>query len=157
MVAKKLHHTPKPQIQSVKPRRRRLGIRTIPCVFGEERRIKRFWYVFWKRGERCRKRLSRAQEPGRPLFFWFEGCLGPFIALAHFSRRTVATFKRPWIGLILTPLKIFWLFVSKRYGSWKSNGRIKSYGSQKLVMHQSVCYLDFCDILAFLTPISTHK
>ena len=114
MVAKKLHHTPKPQIQSVKPRRRRLGIRTIPCVFGEERRIKRFWYVFWKRGERCRKRLSRAQEPGRPLFFWFEGCLGPFIALAHFSRRTVATFKRPWIGLILTPLKIFWLFVSEK-------------------------------------------
>ena len=34
-------HTPKPQIQSVEPRKRRQGIRTIPCVFGEERRIKK--------------------------------------------------------------------------------------------------------------------
>ena len=34
-------HTPKPQTQSVEPRKRRLGIRTIPYVFGEERRIKR--------------------------------------------------------------------------------------------------------------------
>ena len=129
MVAKKLHHTPKPQIQSVEPRRRRLGIRTIPCVFGEERRIKRFWYVFWKRGERCSKRLSRAQEPGRPLFFWFEGCLGPFIALAHFSRWTAATFKRPWIGLILTPLKIFLLFVSEKVWILKIQQSNQSYGS----------------------------
>ena len=33
MIAKKSYiHTPKPQIQSVEPRKRRLGIRTIPCV-----------------------------------------------------------------------------------------------------------------------------
>ena len=43
MVAKKIYiHTPKPQIQSVEPMKKRLGIRTIPCVFGEERRIKKF-------------------------------------------------------------------------------------------------------------------
>ena len=48
MVAKKSFiHTLKPQIPSVEPRKRRLGIRTIPCVFREERRIKKFWCVFW--------------------------------------------------------------------------------------------------------------
>ena len=42
MVAKKIFiHTPKPQIPSVEPRKRRLGIRIIPCVFREERRIKK--------------------------------------------------------------------------------------------------------------------
>ena len=30
-------HTPKPQIQGVEPRKRRLGIRTKPCIFGEEK------------------------------------------------------------------------------------------------------------------------
>ena len=39
-------YTPKPQIQSVEPRKGRLGIRTIPCVFGEERRIKNFDVCF---------------------------------------------------------------------------------------------------------------
>ena len=34
-------HTLKPQIQNVEPRKERLGIKTIPCVFGEERRIKK--------------------------------------------------------------------------------------------------------------------
>lgn len=43
MVAKKgFIHTPKPQIPSVESRIRRLDIRTIPCVFGEQRRIKKF-------------------------------------------------------------------------------------------------------------------
>jgi len=27
----------------------------------------------------------------------------------------------------------------KRYGTWKSNGWIKSYGCRKLVVHRSVC------------------
>ena len=34
-------HTPKPQIQSVKPRKGKLGAKAIPCVLGEEGRIKR--------------------------------------------------------------------------------------------------------------------
>ena len=33
-------HTPKPQIQGMKPRRERVGARTLPCNFGEKRRIK---------------------------------------------------------------------------------------------------------------------
>ena len=33
MVAKKLHPHPKPHILSVESRKRRLGIRTKPCVF----------------------------------------------------------------------------------------------------------------------------
>ena len=39
----------------------------------------------------------------------------------------------------------------------KSNSQIKSYGSQKLVVHRSVRYPDFHDILAVLTLISTHE
>ena len=30
-------HTPKTQIQGIEPRKRRLGIRTIPSIFGEEK------------------------------------------------------------------------------------------------------------------------
>ena len=41
MIAKKLHPHPKPQIQSVEPRKGRLGTKAIPCVLGEERRIKK--------------------------------------------------------------------------------------------------------------------
>ena len=36
-----LHPHPKPQIPSVEPRKRRLGAKAIPCVLGEEERIKR--------------------------------------------------------------------------------------------------------------------
>ena len=42
MIAKKSYiHTPKPQIRSVEPRKGRLGTKAIPCVLGEERRIKK--------------------------------------------------------------------------------------------------------------------
>ena len=40
-------HTPKPQILSVEPRKIRLGAKAIPCVLGEEGRIKRLGCVFW--------------------------------------------------------------------------------------------------------------
>ena len=46
IAAKSYIHTLKPQIQNVEPRKRRLGIKTIPCIFGEEGRIKRFGCVF---------------------------------------------------------------------------------------------------------------
>ena len=59
MIAKKLHPHPKPQIQDVEPMRRILGTRTLPCVVGEDARIKKllcvfvecFWVFFgvWKR------------------------------------------------------------------------------------------------------------
>ena len=45
----------------------------------------------------------------------------------------------------------------KKYGSWKSNSWIKSYGSRKLVMHQLVRYPGFHDISTVLTLISTHE
>ena len=48
IVPKKLRPHPKPQIQSVEPRKRRLGVRTIPCVFGEEKNQEVFdvFFVF---------------------------------------------------------------------------------------------------------------
>ena len=45
-------HTPKPQIQDVEPRRRRVGIRKIPCVFSEERKIKKLLCVLCFLGEK---------------------------------------------------------------------------------------------------------
>ena len=39
----------------------------------------------------------------------------------------------------------------------KSNGRIKSYGSRKFVIHQSMCHLGFRDISTVSTPILTHE
>ena len=41
MIGKKYIHTPKPQIESVESRKRRLGTKAIPCVLGEEGRIER--------------------------------------------------------------------------------------------------------------------
>ena len=47
MVAKRYIHTPKPQIQSVEPRKRRLGMRTMPCVFLVKREELRSFDVFF--------------------------------------------------------------------------------------------------------------
>ena len=47
MLAKKLHpHTPKPQIQSVEPRKGSLSAKAIPCVLGEKGRIKTLMCFF---------------------------------------------------------------------------------------------------------------
>ena len=53
--------------------------------------------------------------------------------------------------------KYFDFLFPKRYGSWKSKGRIKSYDSQKLAVHRSIHHPSFHDILVVLTPISTHE
>ena len=45
----------------------------------------------------------------------------------------------------------------KRCGTQKSNSRIRSYGSRKFVVRQSVHHLGFCDISAILTPILTYE
>ena len=42
METKMLHPHLETQIPSIEPRKRRLGIKIIPRVFGEERRIKKF-------------------------------------------------------------------------------------------------------------------
>ena len=47
MVAKRYIHTPKPQIQSVEPRKRRLGMRTMHCVFLVKREELRSFDVFF--------------------------------------------------------------------------------------------------------------
>jgi len=73
MVAKSYIHTLKPQIQSIEPRKRRLGIRTMPYVFGEERRIKKLgciFFLFLKKMFFCMffgvwKRENHLEKPGR--------------------------------------------------------------------------------------------
>ena len=54
-----------------------------------------------------------------------------------------------WIGLDFQFLK--------RYGTQKSNSRIKNYGSRKFTMHRSVRHSSFHDTSAVSTPISTHE
>ena len=60
-------------------------------------------------------------------------------------------------GWSWNPWKGFDFLFLKRYGTWKSNDRIKSYGSQKLVVHRSMHHPGFRDILAVLTLVSTHE
>ena len=62
MIAKKSYiHTPKPQIQSVEPRKGRLGIRTIPSIFGEERKNQEaLMYFCW-----CLEEEKKKQKPCR--------------------------------------------------------------------------------------------
>ena len=74
MVAKRYIHTPKPQIQSVEPRKRRLGMRTMPCVFLVKREELRSFDVFFffgcffvcflclKEGKTCGKIPSKEQK-----------------------------------------------------------------------------------------------
>ena len=80
-------HTPKPQIQDVEPRKRSLGIRTIPCIFGEEKNqealicfVSVFVYknVFGKEGK-CVENVqaeSRTQESLLFVFFQSGGAWG---------------------------------------------------------------------------------
>ena len=88
-------HTPKPQIQSVEPRKGRLGIGTIPCVFGEERRIKNLWCVFfsvvffgvWKKEKTCREAGQKENFRKKCGLSDLGGCLGLFIAPTRTLRR----------------------------------------------------------------------
>ena len=81
-------HTPKLQIQSVEPRRRRLGIRTIPCIFGEKGRIKRLRCVFvFEREEKCVDNVQEEIKTQKNNLLWSGGCPGPFIAPTRFTRR----------------------------------------------------------------------
>ena len=98
-------HTLKPQIQSIEPRKGRLGTKAIPCVLP------------------CR----------------------------------AASLKRFLVLLILTPwIDIDFQFL-KTYGTQKSNGWIKSYGSRKFAVLRSICHHSFCDISVVLTPIFSHE
>ena len=73
-------HTPKTQIQGIEPRKRRLGIRTIPSIFGEEKNQEAlicFVSVFVCKNVFGREEMCRKCEIM---------CLGPFIALARITR-----------------------------------------------------------------------
>ena len=146
-----------------------MGIRIIHCVFGEERRIKKFWCVFWvficvfcvwERGKTCRKTRQRAKLSKK----WFSSVWKVRVAFYSPNSNFEAVALEgppPLKGLQLVWSWHVWkclefLFLN-RYGSWKSNGRIKSYGSQKFVVHWSLRYLGFCDISAVLTPILIHE
>ena len=122
-------HTPKPQIQSAEPRRRRLGIRTIPCIFGDKGRIKRLKYVFcvcvcvyvcvcfffffflfyvFGKKKKSSKFIQVEHRTQGVSFFGLEGGWGllqPRHALRGISPYRAATFKWSQMGLILTHLK----------------------------------------------------
>ena len=125
---------------------------------GEERRIKKLWWVFWVffvcilvfgREKKSVKKLGREQNLAKFPLFWSKRCLGLFIAPCTFFE--AVTLQGP-----LASKYLGFLFL-KRYGTWKSNGRIKSYGSQKFAVHWLMRHLGFRDILAVLTPILTHE
>ena len=74
---------------------------------------------------------------------------GPWRAVVG-SSRDVAS-KASWFW------KDIGFLILKRCGTWKSNGWIKSYGSLKFAVRQSVHHPDFRDISAILTLISIHE
>ena len=87
-------HTPKPQIQGVEPRKRRLGIRTKPCIFGEEKNQEAlicFVNVFmcknaFGREGKCVENIQVESRTPESLLFFGLGCLGPFIAPTQITR-----------------------------------------------------------------------
>ena len=127
-------HTPKPQIQTVEPRKGRLGIRIIPCVLwwrGKNQEAFMCFLVFG-REKKCVEKLGKEQNS--------ETKWAPLVEVAALGISKGLDFR-----------------FLKRYGTWKSNGRIKSYGSRKFAVYWSVCHLGFHDISAVLTPISSHE
>ena len=78
------------------------------------------------------------------------GCLGLFIAQGAFLEATALqgppASQGPKMNGSWNPWKYLDFLFLKRYGSWKSNGWIKSYGSRKFVVHRSVRRPGFCDI-----------
>ena len=149
-----------------------MGIRTILCVFSEERRIKKLWCVFWvaficffvfERGEKCLEKPGREKNSKKKKLIlssvWRVS--GAFYSLGtNFEAAAIQGLPPSnFLGWVWS--WHFWkgldfLFL-KMYGSWKSNDQIKSYGSQKLVVHWSMCYPSFHDISTFLTPILTYE
>ena len=116
MEPKNFIHTSKPQIPSVEPRKRRLGIRTIPCIFWwrEKNQETLMCFFFWsflclEEGKTFGKIPAKSKTQKNVVFSKSEECLGLFIVLARTSR----------IRLILTPLKRSWIHVSKKVWNLK--------------------------------------
>jgi len=126
-----------------------LGIRTIPCIFGEERRINKLWCVFcvWKRGKTCRKHPGRGKNSEKMISFLVWRVPRAFYSPDTILEATALQGTPPsnglWLGWSWHHWKDLDFLFLERYETWKSNGQIKSYGSRKLVVHRSVRYSDF--------------
>ena len=84
--------------------RRRLGIRTILCIFGEEARIKRFWCVFcvfFEREEKCVENIQAKSKTQKSLFFFGLGM--PFEELEFDIK--------PWNMLFCVDFDLVWPLV----------------------------------------------
>ena len=139
---------------------------TIPCVLGEERRIKMLWCVFWvffgvwKREKTSREAMQKANFRknvcplvwGVPRAIYSPDMLYKVVALERPSASKGLKMGGSW-----HPWKDLDFLFLKMYGSWKSNDQIKSYGSRKFVVHRLVHHLGFHNISAVLTPILTHE
>ena len=88
LVTKKLKsyiHTPNPQIQGIEPRKRKLGIRSIPFIFGEEKNQEALIYfvsvflwknVFGREGKFVENVQVKSKTQESLLFFWSGGAWG---------------------------------------------------------------------------------
>ena len=117
------------------------------------------FFGVWKRenvqGNQVERRNSKKCVP----LVW--GVLRAIYSPDVFFKAT--TLQRPlaskglWLDWSWLDWKYFDFLFLKMYRSWKSNGRIKSYGSRKFMVHWSVRHPSFCDISAVLTLILTHE
>ena len=127
----------------------------------EESRGFDVFFCVWKRGKICRRHSGREQNPGRLLLFFVWRVTGAFYSPSMIFKAMALQGQLPsnslWLGWSWHPWKDLDFLFLKRYGTWKSNGWIKSYGFRKLVVHRLVHYPNFRDISAVLTLILTHK
>ena len=118
------------------------------CFFG--------CFLCLQEGENVQKnKVERKNQEKKMILLLSEGCWGFLQFRCKFRGGGPSASNLPqsdWSWHFWNGLDFLFL---KRYGSWKSNGWIKSDGSQKLVVHRSMRYLGFRDILTVLTPIST--
>ena len=123
-------------------------------VFLMKRRIKRLWCVFCVWREDKSSEFYRQRAGSQDVSFFILEVLGVFYSLS--TNYEVVALGLGW-GWSWHPWKDLDFQYLKRYGTRKSNGRIKSYGSGKLTVHRSVRWPGFHDISAVLTPILTHE
>ena len=118
------------------------------------------FFGVWKRKKRVEK-PSREQNLGKCDLFqvwgvpWAIYCPSPNYKATALQGLSASNLL--WLGWSWKTWKGFDFLFLKRYGTWKSNGQIKSYGSRKLAVHRSVRHPGFCDISAVLTLILTHE
>ena len=109
-----------------------------------------FLFVFgvWKREKTCREARQGAENQKNFSLVW--GVRG-----AIYSPRREFRGSGPSKAIKKCGSWYLWkdlgFLILKRCGTWKSNGRIKSYGFLKFAVRRLVRHPGFCDILAVLT------